>query len=106
VLFECVKQLGVRDRVIVPASVRVDEYVDMLRHNDVSDQADAESLLQYMKPIAYDAFHGIVVEERQTTLAGNRPEVRVARFVISAKMRGNDPEPISSSPPCPKSLSI
>jgi len=61
VLFECVKQLGVRDRVIVPASVRVDEYVDMLRHNDVSDQADAESLLQYMRPIAYDAFHGIVV---------------------------------------------
>jgi len=61
VVLECVKQLGDRDRGIVPASVRVYEYVDMLRHNDVSDQADAESLLHYIKPIAYDAFHGIVV---------------------------------------------
>ena len=74
----------------------------MLRHDDVPDQADAESVLQYTQSVRYDSFQGIVVKERQTPSAGDRPEVRITRLVIFAKMRGHGAERISSSPPGPK----
>ena len=84
--------------------MRVDDHMDMLRHDDVPDQADAESLLQYTQSVRYDSFQTVVVKERQTPSAGDRPEVRITRFVISAEMRGHDAERISSSPPCPKDM--
>ncbi len=78
-LLERVKQLGNRDRLIISTSVWVDYHMYMLRHDDVPDQADAESLLQYTKSLGYDSFQAVVVKERQTPSAGDRPEVRITR---------------------------
>ena len=63
-LFEGVKQSGDRDRLVISTSVRVDNHMHMVRHDDVPDQADAESLLEYTQSIDHNSFETVVVKER------------------------------------------
>ena len=58
----------------------------------VPDQTNAEALLEYAQPLGYDSLRSVVVKEGQAAAAGDRPEVRITRFVISAKTRGHGRE--------------
>ena len=104
VLFEGVKQLGNRSRFIFSARVRIDDHVQVLGHDDVSDQADAESSLDNAKALSDNSLHPVVLKKGQAPSAGDRPEVSVARLVVPAKVRGHDRECRSSTPPGPKDL--
>ena len=83
-----------RGRVISFRCTRVYDDVHMFRHDGVPYEADTESLLQYTQPLGYHSFQTVIMQERQNVSAGNRPEVMVTRFVISARMRGQIPERI------------
>ena len=41
----------------------------MIWHDDIPDQANTESLVQYTQSVCDDSFQTVVVEERQTPLA-------------------------------------
>ncbi len=70
----------------------------MLRHDNVSDQTDADTLLQDTESIDHDALHGIVPAESEAPVARYRPEIRVPRFVITAKSRRHAPNLSNQDP--------
>lgn len=50
--------------------MRIEYNVDVIGHDHVPDQANAESLLQYGEPIADDLFKTIVMKESQPAITG------------------------------------
>ena len=87
VLFEGLQDVGDGGGNVVASNVRVQQDVDMFRHHDVTDEADAERRLQRPQRFDNDTFHAVVVEELQPTVAGDGPKVRVSGLVVAVQMR-------------------
>ena len=64
--------------------------MDVLRHDDVPDQADSELRLEYAQRVDHNLLHKIEVEETESTETGDRPEVDVPGFIVSAEIRGHE----------------
>jgi hypothetical protein len=89
VLLEGAEQSGGGAWFVTPSGVWIEQEVDVVRHDHVAHETDVVLTLQEFQTVNDDLFHGIMLEERQAAMTGNRPEVYVPRFVDSSQARGH-----------------
>ncbi len=88
-LLKCLQQLRDRYRRVRVFLMRINQHVNMFRHDDIADQADAELLLQPCQSVDSDVLEGIVMKEGQTSIARDRPEMNITGLIIAAQARGH-----------------
>lgn len=83
ILFESVKQFGDRHEPVAGGLMRINDQVNVLRHDCLANKA--YYVAPSLSPQAVDrhSFHLIVAKVRQTAEAGDRPSLGIPLLVIS-----------------------